>query len=253
MSTELKVAIEAAKKGAKQALQYYGKSIEIKLKEDKSVFTIADKESENAIKKCILSYFPTAKFVAEESRNNGIEKEFWIVDPIDGSRNFSRGIPIWAVLVALYKNGKVILGVCYYPLLDLLLYAQEGEGTFYNGKRIHVSSINAVKDTYISFGSPRHFRNKQILIKLIEKSAAVRCPDASYSASLLAMGKIDVLIDEYGMIWDIAPFKVIIEEAGGKVTNWKGDPWAINNKGCVATNGILHDEVMKIINNTVSS
>jgi len=249
MLNELKIAIEAAKAGAEKALSYYNKEIEIKLKEDKSVVTIADKESENIIKKYILSYFPTAKFVAEESGGNRNEDEFWIIDPIDESRNFSRGIPVWCVLIALSKNKKIILGVCYYPLLDLLVYAREGEGAFHNGKRIHVSSVNKVKDAYVSFGSPRHFRNKQILVNLIEESAAIRCPDSSYSASLLAMGKIDALVDAYGQIWDIAPLKVIIEEAGGKITNWQGKEWSIRDQGFIATNGLLHGRVLQIVNN----
>lgn len=248
MSNELKVAIEAAKIGAKRALKYYDKDLEIKLKEDNSVVTIADKESETAIKNYILTKFPSAKFVAEESEGNRNEKEFWIIDPIDGTRNFARNIPVWAVLISLYKNGKVILGVCYYPLLDLLLYAEDGTGAFCNEGMIHVSDVELIKNAYISFGSPRHFKNKQVLINLIEKSAGIRCPDSSHSAALLAMGKIDAVIDAYGQIWDIAPFKVIIEEAGGKVTNWQGKKWSIEDVGFIATNGLLDREILRIVN-----
>ncbi len=250
MSDELKVAIEAAKKGAKVALRYYNKPLEVEFKKDKSVITIADRNSESAIKNCILSHYPSAKFVAEESGGNQKETDFWIIDPIDGTRNFSRNIPEWSVLISLYKNSEFTIGICYFPILNMLIYAETNKGAFCDGKRINVSSINSLRNSYTAFGSPRHFKDKQLVIDFINASGSTRCIDLSYSAYLLASGKMDALVDAYGKIWDVAPFKVIIEEAGGKLTNLQGKQWTIKDKGYIATNGFLHNQVVEIINKT---
>ncbi|MBI4096666.1 MAG: inositol monophosphatase [Candidatus Levybacteria bacterium] len=251
MSNELRIAIGAAKKGAKEALKWYNKPLEIRLKEDKSVVTIADEQSENAIKQFILSYYPTARFIAEESRGNQKEIECWIIDPIDGTRNFSRGIPLWSVLISLYRKGEFVIGVCYFPVFNWLIFAEKNKGAFCNGKKINVSSISNLRVSYTAFGSPRHFKNKQKIIDLINASGSTRCMDLSYSAYLVASGKMDVLVDAYGKIWDVAPFKVIVEEAGGKLTNLQGNPWTINDEGYIATNGLLHDQIVQLINSQV--
>src|SRR3989338_2420545 len=249
-SRELETAIIAAKAGAERALRYYGKEIDISVKTDKSIVTIADKESEDIIKECILSCFPNAKFVAEESEGSRSEKEFWIIDPVDGSRNFSKGIPIWSALISLCRDGEIILGVCYYPLLDILVYAEKGKRSICNGKKLQVSTVSKISYAYVTLGSPKRFDNKQIIINLIDSCSAVRCPDSNYSSCLTAMGKVDAVIDSYGQIWDIAPFKVIIEEAGGKLTNWQGKRWSIKDVGYIATNGILHKKVLELVNRT---
>lgn len=247
MSNELRVAIGAAKKGAEYAMRFFGTELKVSKKDDNSVFTDVDKDTEKIIKKTIIDKFPNAKFVAEESGGNRKEKEFWIIDPIDGTRSFTRGIPTWCVLIAYYKNGQITLGVCYFPIFKWLVYAELNKGAFFNGEKVKVSKIKNLEDATITCGTLKYFKNETLLIRLIDASAALRAPDHAFSCLFLAKGCFDVLVDTYGMIWDIAPFKVIIEEAGGKVTNWKGEPWTIADRGCIATNGILHHQVMKII------
>lgn len=248
MSDELAVAIEAAKRGAKVGLKYYNSSLKALLKNDKTIITKADFESEKEILSYISSKYPSANFVAEERGGSTNKKTFWTVDPIDGSRSFSRGIPSWCVLISFCSDKLPILGVCYFPILDVLIYSEKGKGAYINGKRIKVSSIDKLNLSYLGYGSPRHFKNKQIIIDLIEAAGSARSFDATYSHYLLADGKIDVYVDMYGKIWDIAPFKVITEEAGGKITQTSGAEWNINSTGCVATNGILHNEILAIVN-----
>lgn len=101
----------------------------------------------------------------------------------------------------------------------------------------------------LMLGSLRFFKEKiPITLKLGEACASIRSLVSPYEYHLLASGRCEIILDVYGKIWDIAPFKIIIEEAGGMITNWKGEPWTINDRGCVATNGILHEEVIKILN-----
>lgn len=249
MSEELKIAIEAAKIGAKKALSYFNSDLSIDYKEDLTPVTIADKETEKEIKNFIKSKISNAKFVGEEEGGNINQDEFWIIDPIDGTRSFIRGIPTWNVLIAFCKNKEIICGVCYFPILNELLYAEKSKGGYLNGKKITVSKINNIKKAYVSYGSPRHFKDKKMLLNIFEKVGSARSPDAAYSSFLLCIGKYDAHIDGYGQIWDAAPFKIILEEAGGKFTNLKGEKWKITDRGYIATNGLLHNEVIAILNN----
>lgn len=249
MSDELKVAIEAAKRGAEYALKFFGKEIKIYKKNDSSLFTHVDKATEEIIKKTILNEFPDAKFVGEETGGVPTKGKFWTIDPIDGTRYFIRKTPLWSVLISLIVDGKPVIGVSYMPCLDEIIYAEKGKGAFLNGQKIKVSEISTLKDSMLMLGSLRFFKEKvPISLKLGEACASTRSLVSPYEYHLLASGRCEIILDVYGKIWDIAPFKIIIDEAGGKVTNWNGEPWTINDRGCVATNGILHEEVIKILN-----
>lgn len=254
MSTELKVAIEAAKKGAEYAIRFYGKELRIDKKEDNTVFTRVDKKTEEVIKKTITNKFPNAKFVGEETGGIPNKGTFWTIDPIDGTRHFIRNTPLWAVLISLIVDGKPVIGVSNAPCLNEITYAEKGKGAFLNNKKVKVSSVAEIKNSLLMFESLRFFEEKiPALLRVVEACASARSLVSPYEFHLLASGRCEIVLDAYGKIWDIAPFKILIEEAGGKVTNWNGDPWTINDRGCVMTNGILHDKVIKIIKDSVSS
>ncbi|HVZ12303.1 MAG TPA: inositol monophosphatase [Patescibacteria group bacterium] len=248
MSDELKIAIEAAKAGAHKALQYFNENIKFEHKKDNTVVSVADTDTEKAIKKEIISKYPGAKFIGEETGGDFDQKEFWAIDPIDGSRSYSRGIPNWCVLVSLCRDNEVELGVVYYPHSDTLFYAQKGMGAFENGKPIHVSQVSKLKDSYVGFGSMRHFKNKQVIIDLVEAAESCRAWEPTFGHCMVASGRVDLCVEEYGKIWDIAPFKVIVEEAGGKVTRHDGSPWTFKGQGSLISNGLLHDQALAIIN-----
>lgn len=250
LSEELRIAIEAAKIGAKTSLKYYKRNLDIEVKSDKTVVTDADHRAEDAIKSFILSQVSNAKFLAEETGGSRNEETIWIIDPIDGTRCFIRGIPFWCTLISLYKKGEVILGVCYFPLFqDGLIYAEKDKGAFRGLKTIHTSNISDLSKCYLTFGSLRYFKNKKPLLKLVDRVNSVRGYEPTYSHFLLSCGNIDATIDVYAQPWDSAPFKVIIEEAGGKMTHIDGKPWNIYGRGFIGTNGLLHDEVVKLYNN----
>lgn len=249
MSNELNVAIEAARKGAEYALAFYGKEIVVNKKDDNTVFTHIDKATEELIKKTITDKLPNAKFVGEETGGIINKGTFWTIDPIDATRHYVRNIPLWSVLVSLIADGKPVIGVSNAPCLNEVVYAEKDKGAFLNGKRITVSNIAKIRDSLLVLGSLRFFKDKMpATLRLIKLCTSVRSYVSPYDFHLLASGRCEITADVYGKIWDIAPFKVIVEEAGGKVTNWKGKPWTINDKGYVATNGILHEQVIKILN-----
>lgn len=253
MSEELQIAIEAAKKGAQKAISYFNTSLSISVKKDNSVVTIADKETEKVIINFIASRYKNAAFLGEESGGDIHAESFWIIDPIDGTRSYIHGIETWSILIALAINNKIELGVCYFPLMDVLLYAQRNKGTFVNEKKVSVSKIKNLSDAFVSYGSLRHFKNKSPIIRLSEICESVRSPEATYASYLVSKGSMDAHIDAYGKLWDFAPFKVIIEEAGGRITRLDGSEWNIEQKdGAITSNGLIHDQILEIMNKKMS-
>lgn len=245
----LEIAIQAAQIGAKVGLKYFDKPIEVKLKEDQTVVTHADLEAEEAIKKFILSKDSRAEFLAEESGNNTHSNSFWIIDPIDGTRCYVRGIPFWCSLVTHVEKGTVKSTACYFPVMrDGLLFGEKGKGAFCGEKRLHVSKVSELKNAYLTFGSIRHFKDKTHLLKVIDSINGVRGYEPTYGSCLLTEGKVDVGIDVFAYSWDSAPFKIMIEEAGGMITQTDGSPWSLTSRGFIATNGILHNEVTRLYN-----
>jgi histidinol-phosphatase len=248
MSDELQIAIEAAKKGAAKALTYFGNNPTVMIKPDHSPVTQADKESEEIIKSFILSQDKNAKFIGEEGGGNLDVDETWIIDPIDGTKNFMRGIPQWAVLIAHYKNGVCDVGISYIPVIDEMCYAQKGKGSFINAKQIHVSKIDKLSDAYFSHGETMTFNNIPALLTLSKQVFTQRSHGDAATYNNLASGKIDIVADPKNHVWDSAPFSIIIPEAGGKVSTLDGKPWTVHATDFLATNGFLHDQVIEILN-----
>jgi histidinol-phosphatase len=244
-------AINAAKKAGKILAKKYC-SMEFSLKQDKSPVTKADKEAESAIKKILKRYFPKHGFICEETGIENPDSEYkWIIDPLDGTKNYIRTIPFFSTLIALAKNGKIIMGVSYAPMLKELIYAEKGKGAYLNGKRINVSKTDSLEKSYLSFGGINLFEKHGSLNQLLSlagKTMGRRGFGDAYSYHLLAQGKIDIMIEPKTNIWDIAPFAIIISEAGGKITDIKGKDINLKTDSIIATNGLLHEKVIKEFN-----
>lgn len=249
MSDELKIAIEAAKKGAEVALKYFTNLPPVIIKPDNTPVTKADKETEEIIRNHITQNFPNASFVGEEFGGSFTQGDVWIIDPIDGTKNFIRGIPMWSILIALWRDGEIIAGLSYMPGINEMLYAEKGIGAFLNDRKIATSKIEKIADATITHtGNPFSFKNPASIGNLLNASAHSRGFGDAYSYHLVANGRADINFEPEVSIWDVAPFKIIIEEAGGKITSLNGSPWSLDIKDFVATNGLLHDEVIRILN-----
>lgn len=249
MSDELKVAIEAAKAGARAALKYFNTNPSFVLKPDGTPVTKADKESEEAIRQTILKAFANARFLGEEGGGNLTKNELWVIDPLDGTKNFIRGLPFWGIEIAFVRDKKIILGVSFGPCIDELLYAEKAGGAFCNGTRTFVSKIPNLPDAFLNHGTTLYFEEKtQNLLALLNKVNRERGYGDFYGYHLVATGRADIMLDARNGPWDIAALKVVIEEAGGRVTNFEGKPWSLSDSTAVATDSLLHDKVINILN-----
>lgn len=248
ISKELKTAINAAKKAGKHALSYRNRKIDIFYKPDGTPVTKADEECEEVIKKVISKQFPDAKFIGEESGGNYNDSEFWTIDPIDGTKAFTRNIPHWAVLISLYKNNDVELGVSYIPGMEELLFAQKGKGTYLNNKQVHVSSHPTLSKAFMTFPTSSRRTPSQKIHNIVKSAMWARSLGNAPSFHLLAQGKTDLHIEIEHDIWDLSAFKVIIEEAGGKFTGHDGSNWNLKVGSIVASNGLVHDEIINMLN-----
>ena len=245
----LTVALEAAKNAEEIITAYYtSDAMKVELKADKTPVTLADTGAEKVIRETIKQAFPDHGFIGEEyGIEEGESPYLWIIDPIDATKNYIRKIPIFGTQIALMKGEELILGVSNAPLLNELLYAEAGSGAFLNGEPITVSSVTHPKDAMVCHGGLKWFVEKGTfpgIYNLITDAARTRGFGDFYMYHLVASGRVDAVVEAAISIWDIAAISVIVREAGGKVTDIRGQDITKDTESMVATNGILHDTVL---------
>lgn len=249
MSAFLDVAFEAIKAAGKVTLGHYSGRIRARAKADGSPVTSADLGAERAIRKVISKRFPGHDFYGEEYGQTAKGSDYcWLIDPIDGTKNYVDRIPLWGTLIALMKRDELILGVSHVPLMNELLWAEKGKGAHLNGRRVRVSGIQKISQSMISYGSLPAFkeRHKQsALLRLISACRRQRSFGDLWPYHLLASGKLDVVTEAAIKPVDVAPFAIIIEEAGGMTSDIYGKPFDLEISSFLATNGKLHREVLR--------
>jgi histidinol-phosphatase len=247
-SKYLETAVKAARLSEEVILKYYSSDLKIEAKSDNSPVTIADKEAERIIRETIKERFPDHGFFGEEFGESQTASDcIWIIDPIDGTKNYTHGIPLFATQIALMYKNEVVVGVSNAPVLHELLSASKGEGTTLNGKDISVSKKQKLSEAYLSFGSLNSFKKNnqsENLSDLIEHSYTARGFGDAWSYHLLAQGKIDAMIEASTKIWDIAAVSLIVEEAGGRVTDISGNKITKDTTSIIATNNKIHEPVL---------
>ncbi len=247
MSPYLEIARKAAREGARAALKYYQAGVKVDLKEDRTPVTIADREAENVMISVIRGAFSDHGFFGEETGRSGDPGDFtWIIDPIDGTKNFIDGIPVWGNLIALMHRGEIVLGMSYVPLPDEILWAEKGQGAYLNGEPVHVSSHDRVGQCMLSFGSWQPFEQNGWgggLISLIRDCRRHRAFGDLWPYHLLACGKLDIVIEASIKAVDVAPFVCILAEAGGQVSQIDGSAFDLRVSSFAATNGRVHERV----------
>jgi histidinol-phosphatase len=245
----LEVGLEAVKKAEEIIKKYYLGEVETSLKDNGSPVTVADKEAEKVIRETISSVFPDHMFLGEEMGRSGVGSEYmWVIDSIDGTKNFVRGLPLFTTLLALIKDGEIILGISNAPIMNECLYAEKGCGAYFNGEKINVSGVKDLKNAYMSYGGLTYFVDKKVwesLLKLNRDTHFHRALGDFWSFHLLAQGKLDLMVEADIRIWDIAPLVCIIQEAGGKITDLQGKKIELDSDTVLATNGFLHNQVVK--------
>jgi len=247
---DLRTALEAADAAdAATATRFRALDLSVDIKADRTPVSEADQAAERAIRSVISSVNPTDGVLGEEYGETGGSGRRWIVDPIDATVNYVRGVPVWGTLIALEEDGELVVGVVSSPALGSRWWAMRGAGAWRNSRRIAVSSVDRLEAAHMSFNALKACFAAGIgdqVIALSDRCERVRGFGDFWSFMLLAEGAIDVVVEPIAAVWDLAPLQVIVEEAGGTMTDLAGVR-TIESGNAVATNGRVHEDVLAVL------
>lgn len=251
LSEYLSFITATAYQAGRLTLGYYQTGLQAEYKADHSPVTIADRKAEEYIRGQIEKTYPGHAIVGEEFGLKETEgaTHRWIIDPIDGTKSFLRGIPIYAVLIGLEIEGRVEVGAAYYPAMDEMLAAATGLGCWWNGRPARVSSVAAFDQALVTTSSAKGFRNAQrweVYTRLVENCYFHTGLSDAYGYLLVATGRAECMLDPVMSVWDNAPFPPIFAEAGGYFGDWKGNP-TIYGAEAMATTQTLLPQVLDLI------
>ena len=245
----LDAAVEAARAAGEIALKYFRGGVEVTLKADATPVTQADREAERAIVEILGRAFPEYGVLGEEFGGSGPKDVRWIVDPIDGTKNFIRGIPLWATLIALEERGEVTVGVVHNPARGDLYTARRGGGAWLNGERVRVSDVATLDRAFFVHAGLRLLRAAGCwdgFVRLVDATDRQRGFGDYVGYGLLAEGKAEIYMEVNLKPWDLAAPRILVEEAGGRFTDLAGRP-TIYSGTALATNGRLHDAALALL------
>lgn len=250
----LNTAIDSVKSSGKILLKYYGKKTNIEFKEDNSPVTVADKESEENIINSISKAFPKHSFLGEESGEIGTKSDYlWVIDPLDGTSNYSNHIPYFCISIALLFKRKPIVGVIYDPIHDDLFTTTKNGGTYLNGKEIKIIDNKIRKTSYISLVYSRSKEMKEKINNAFEKldPPLFRIRNmgaAALELAYVAVNKLDGIIINGNNPWDVCAGILLIEEAGGVITDFRNNSWSLDSKNVVASSPEMHETLVQKLN-----
>jgi myo-inositol-1(or 4)-monophosphatase len=235
----------------KELARNFGKAEIIAQKTDSpaDVVTALDRKTEKTVALRLKKLYPSIGFVGEEFGGNDKAERFWILDPIDGTSHFVRGIPFCTTQIALVEAGQVVFSLIYNFVTKEMFFAQKGKGAKLNGKPIHVSN-RLLKDAYITVETHRHKKeNLGRFIEITKRGKLFTSISAGFEYGLVASGKLDanVVFDGYGKDWDYASGSLLIAEAGGIVKNIGSDSYDYRNHNFIAGNPAIYEELKKIL------
>ena len=254
----LNFAIQTAREAGHLVAERFGRSIRITNKSELDLVTESDLASERLIIDRIKTYYPRHAILAEESgASEPADRERhsdwrWIIDPLDGTTNYAHGYPCFCVSIGLEFKGRMEIGVIYDPLRDDLFATERGDGVTLNGHRVHVSATRSLNSALLCTGFPydvrergefaRHFANF-----IMNAQAVRRDGSAALDLAYVACGRFDGFWEEGLHPWDVAAAVLMIEEAGGRVTHYDGSAFDIYGVPILASNGLIHDQMMKVL------
>jgi histidinol-phosphatase len=243
-------AIAAAHQAGQLALRYFDADVAVEWKKDSSPVTVADREAEQHLRSALLGKFPNDGFLGEEFGDHAGSSGFrWVVDPIDGTRNFVCNVPIWATLVGLEYQGDIIAGIVVAPALGNAYHALRGDGAYRDGRRIRVSDVGTLADAQLFYSSVSWFTRancKERFLDLCSRTQRQRGFGDYWGFVLVAQGSGEIMVDHGVHAWDVAALIPIVEEAGGRLTDWDGNR-SIHRADVIASNGKLHDEARSLL------
>jgi histidinol-phosphatase len=261
IAARLEAALAATRLAAAETLRWFGNpDLEVDRKADASPVTQADRASEEILKRELLTAFPTDAFLGEETgATTGTSGYEWIVDPIDGTKSFIRGVPLYATLVACRRDGRGVLGVIAIPALNELAYAADGGGAWYvcgNAAAVpaRVSSRATLAESLVCSSDFVNFSRwagggqagTAARTRIDAASGLIRTWGDGYGYLLVATGRADVMIDPQLHPWDSAAVDVVVREAGGRFSDWHGRERIDSGDG-IASNGLVHEELLQLL------
>jgi myo-inositol-1(or 4)-monophosphatase len=252
--------LAATEAGAKELMRFFNGTFTISNKEGiNNLVTEADHAADKAIQAVIRKAFPKHGIVSEETAEIVSDSEYkWIIDPIDGTVNFANGIPICCVSIGLEHNGAMLMGAVYNPNMKEFYFAERGQGATLNDKKISVSDKKEVLKSCLVTGFPYTYLDQpngpiQVFERLIRRGIPVRrLGSAAIDLCWVAAGRFDGFYEHQLNAWDSAAGFIIVEEAGGKVTDLKGDIYSPYQPGIIATNGLIHEELTEWVKGKIS-
>ena len=253
-SNFLNVAVRACRAAGRIQRAAFGTAPAVEHKGEIDLVTAIDQASEKAILAIIGRAFPEHGILAEESApRTGDAEHLWVVDPLDGTTNYSRGFPYFCVSVALARAGRVIVAAVYQPLLDELFTAIRGRGAFLNGKPLRVSGQARLDQAFLATGFPYDIRrgrrtNLDHFTNFATRCLAIRrAGAAALDLAYVAAGRFDGFWELKLRPWDIAAASLLVEEAGGRISGLSGRPWRLAVRDIVASNGQVHGEMLAVL------
>ncbi len=243
MTPELQLAIETAERAGTLTLGFFNrKSLKVFSKRDATPVTEADRSAEELIRSAIASRFPLDGLLGEEFEEKpSANRRRWIIDPIDGTRPFIHGVPLYGVMIALEEEGSMRIGVINFPALGQLYYAEKGCGALMNGSAVSVSSISSIGEATVVFTEKEYLLDPpgdHPVDQLRLQAGLVRGWGDCYGHMLVASGRAEVAVDKIMSPWDCAAVIPVVTEAGGRCFDYRGDT-VIDGQGLVSSNGKL--------------
>jgi len=257
MDIFLKTAIQAAKAAGKIHKKYYGRTLNIRFKSKNklNLVTEVDTLCEKTVISILRKHFPSHNFWGEESgKGAGTSEYTWLVDPLDGTTNYAHAYPFFCCSIALVQNNKPIAGVVYDSLRDECFYAEKGRGAFLNGQKLKISKVNTLSESLVCTGFAYAVRetyyNLDNFRQFVLKAQGVRRDgSAAMNLAYVAAGRFDGFWERGIQAWDMAAGTLMVQEAGGKVTDITGKPFGLLAENALATNGKIHGQIFRILKN----
>jgi len=251
LASDLRLALETADAAdAVTVPRFRAPGLVVEAKGDHSPVTEADRAAEQAMRSLLARERPGDGVLGEEYGAAPAGERRWILDPIDGTINYLRGIPVWGTLIALEQAGEVVVGVVSAPLLGRRWWATRGGGAFGNGAPLRVSRVSALADAQLSYNAQVTFEQCGYGpqgLALSRRCWRTRGFGDFWSHLLVAEGAVDLSVDPIAAIWDLAPLQVIVEEAGGRFSDFSGAA-RLDGGNAVSSNGLVHDAALEILN-----